>query len=465
MPPDLHAVSPKTSSSELASLDELRPWIQEATGAVVADWKQISGGNRCQSWLVRLSGREEGSSMVYLRYQPPRAPSVEPYTVWREAEIYRAIDATGVPAARLVAVHREHQAIITSALEGGAEFRRLSDESQKTSISLEFVQALAKLHSVPLASLPASDLTACSSIEDCVRQELNIWRSMYEEAGEADQLIELALSWLDSNLPQASEAPVMVHGDAGPGNFLFKDGHLTGLIDWELAHGGDPMEDLAWFAMRCVMEPVPDFSACIAEYETASGRKVDAARLLYFCVFVSTRVVIIRHRNVTGLPGNSIVSRALNRRLLVDALARAEGISLSLPPAMTSGPTERTDLYDGLIDDLKALSETESQEVSAFSKNAAKVLKYLREYDRYGAELDGRLAALFVPLPEGGASSSAAENLRALTDGIASGAQNLGDLLQTYAAICADEAQIAAPSSGRVATRGFPEFIRKLRPE
>ena len=427
--------------------------------------RQISGGNRCQSWLVRLSEPEGGSRMVYLRYQPPRAPSVEPYTVWREAEIYRAIDMTGVPAARLVAVHAEHQAIITSALEGGAEYRRLSDEAQKSAIALEFVQALATLHSVPLASLPASDLTACPSIEDCIRQELQIWRSMYEEAGGVDQLIELALSWLDSNLPQASEAPVMVHGDAGPGNFLFKDGRLTGLIDWELAHGGDPMEDLAWFAMRCVMEPVPDFSACIAAYEAASSRKVDAARLLYFCVFVSTRVVIIRHRNVTGLPGNSIVSRALNRRLLVDALARAEGISLGLPQPMTSGPTARTRLYDGLIDDLRALTDSNSHEVSALSKNAAKVLKYLREYDRYGAELEGRLAALLGPLIDGGAEASAEENLRRLTEAIASGAQNLGGLLQAFAAVCADEAQIAAPSSGRVATRGFPNFIRRLKPK
>jgi len=93
------------------------------------------------------------------------------------------------------------------------------------------------------------------------------------------------------------------------------------------------------------------------------------------------------------------------------------------------------------------------------------VLKYLREYDRYGAELEGRLAALLGPLIDGGAEASAEENLRRLTEAIASGAQNLGGLLQAFAAVCADEAQIAAPSSGRVATRGFPDFIRRLKPK
>ena len=56
-------------------------------------------------------------------------------------------------------------------------------------------------------------------------------------------------------------------------------------------------------------------------FELLPGR----ARILYHRVLVSARVVVIRHRNVTGEPGNAIVSRALNRRLLVQALADASG--------------------------------------------------------------------------------------------------------------------------------------------
>ena len=47
------------------------------------------------------------------------------------------------------------------------------------------------------------------------------------------------------DLPGAGE--VLVHGDFGPQNMLFgDDGRLTGVVDWEFAHLGEPIEDLAW---------------------------------------------------------------------------------------------------------------------------------------------------------------------------------------------------------------------------
>jgi prepilin-type processing-associated H-X9-DG protein len=88
---------------------------------------------------------------------------------------------------------------------------------------------------------------------------------MYEETGRRDALIDLAFAWLDKHPPTPPDAPLLVHGDAGPGNFLFADGHLTALLDWELAHPGDPTEDLAWFSMRSAMGPVPDFAERPAE--------------------------------------------------------------------------------------------------------------------------------------------------------------------------------------------------------
>ena len=161
---------------------------------------------------------------------------------------------------------------------------------------------------------------------------------------------------------------------------------MTALLDWELAHLGDPMEDIAWFSMRCVMEPVPDFAERITEYERLAGRAIDKPRVLYHRVLVSTRIVIIRHRNVTGEPGNSIVSRGLNRRLLIDALAAAMGVRSAAAGAGRAPATDRTELYDGVIDDLRAKMAERSDDavVIASAKNAAKVLKYLRDSDRLG---------------------------------------------------------------------------------
>jgi aminoglycoside phosphotransferase (APT) family kinase protein len=437
---------------------ELRAWVAAATGGAVAGWTRISGGNRCRSWAVDVDCGPGRLEPLYLRYQPPRPPSAEPYTVWREAEVYRALAQTAIRAPRLIAAHPDHPAILTERARGRADFRRLTDAAEKQAIALDFIDTLAALHATPLDATrfglgPGADMA------DAVAAEIAIWRAMYRETGRCDPLIELALGWLATHLPATDVPPAFVHGDAGPGNFLFEAGRMTALIDWELAHPGDPVEDLAWFSMRCVMEPVPDFAACLAAYARATGRPIDMARLHYHRVFVSARVVIIRHRNVTGEPGNSIVSRSLNRRLLVDALAAANGIALPPPVLVQGPPTPRTPLFDTVISDLRdsvASADNAPAAVSA-AKNAAKVLKYLREVDRIGPIIAATDAAAFADLRNIETSGDTDADLcRAVADT----RLPLDVALPFFADRVAREAQLAAPSSGGLATRTFPNFAK-----
>jgi aminoglycoside phosphotransferase (APT) family kinase protein len=444
------------AAEEAASTDELLAWVAQVTGGTVKRVEPITGGNRARSWAVDVRDGNAGHEELYLRYQPPRPPSAEPYTVKREALIYRAIAGAPVPAPRLIAVHPRHDAILTERVPGRADFRRITKEADKAVIAGEFMAALAALHRMDIRGrqLPGP---AQGSIADCVRAELATWRAMYQETGRSDPLIELALDWLEARVPEPPGRPALVHGDAGPGNFLFDDGHLTALLDWELAHLGDPMEDLAWFSMRCVMEPVPAFAARIREYEAAAGAPIDQARVRYHRVFVSARVVVIRHRNVTGEPGNSIVSRALNRRLLVEAIAEASGLPLPAVAKVEAPETQRSALYDGIVADLRdeIAAHAGDKRAVAAAKNAAKVLKYLREVDRLGAAIEARERAAMARLL--GRPVASPEEGRALAlEALRAGRLGLAEALGLFAESAAHDAQLAAGASGGLATRGFP---------
>ncbi|MGE0230518.1 MAG: phosphotransferase family protein [Flavobacteriaceae bacterium] len=452
------AVDASGRVASIASEAELRAWVEEVTRGRVTDWRLMTGGNRYSSWAVHLD-TPRGSADLYLRYQKPRPPSVEPYTVRREAEIYAALTPTDLKMPKLVGVHQVYDAILTELKPGRVEYRYIEDAGEKAAIAEEFIAEVARLHHLDLEQLRLSETRPGMTIRQYVERELDIWRAMYEESGRRDALIDFALLWLKQNMPDPGEKPVLVHGDAGPGNFLFDEGHLTALIDWELAHPGDPMEDLAWFSMRCVMEPVPDFAACLRLYEEKAGRPVDRRRLYYHRAMVSARVVIIRHRNVTGLSGNSIVSQGLNRRLLVAALAQANGIDLAPPAPVDAPETPRTDLYDEVLETLKsdvAGRTTDSGIVSA-TKNAAKVLKFLREADRLGRAVEeaerGDLEAL------AGVRAADVEQGRAiLVDRLADGSIPFADALAFFSRSVARQAQLAALASGSIANRQFPEF-------
>jgi aminoglycoside phosphotransferase (APT) family kinase protein len=438
-----------------ATRDELLGWVADVTGGTIMSADVISGGNRARSWAVDVARADGGRDALYLRYQPPRPRSAEPYTVWREARIYRAIAGTPVPAPRIVATHPHHQAILTERVPGRADYRRLDDPIEKAAIARDCMAALAALHALDAAGrdLPGA---ASASIATAVETELDVWRAMYAETGRRDPLIDLALDWLTQNLPKPAGRPVLVHGDAGPGNFLFDKGRLTALLDWELAHLGDPMEDLAWFSMRAVMEPVPDFPARLQDYERAAGVPVDLSRIRYHRAFVSTRVVIIRHRNITGEPGNSIVSRALNRRLLVEAIADASGLALASPTTVEAPETERSALYDGIIDALRDdIAPGTTGRALAAAKNAAKVLKYLREIDRLSPSLEARERAELGRVL-GQPVASIADGQRDVVAAYHDGRLGLAEVLAVFALGAAHETQLAAGASGGLATRGFP---------
>jgi Predicted aminoglycoside phosphotransferase len=178
---------------------------------------------------------------------------------------------------------------------------------------------------------------------------------------------------------------------------------VTALIDWELAHIGDPVEDLAWLSMRSVFAPVPDLAALVKRYETSSGLVVDRDRLLYHRVFVQWRVAVIRHLAIGdpdpgGDVGTGLISQAVNRRLLVEAMAQASGVPLSAPPPLDAGhdgPRDwlyeavlalvRNDIAPHLLDPVGA----------ARSRSVSRIVKYLRDQERLAPAAQAReLASL-----------------------------------------------------------------------
>ena len=74
-----------------------------------------------------------------------------------------------------------------------------------------------------------------------------------------------------------------MHGDFRHGNLIIGPDGVRAVLDWELAHTGDPMEDLGWICVNSwrfgeIDKPVGGFGTreeLFAGYE-AAGRRVDA---------------------------------------------------------------------------------------------------------------------------------------------------------------------------------------------
>jgi aminoglycoside phosphotransferase (APT) family kinase protein len=147
--------------------------------------------------------------------------------------------------------------------------------------------ALAAIHAVPVGRLPAMpELPAAG--------QLALLESLHRSVGQPVPTFELGLRWLHDNLP--SPVPLcLVHGDFRMGNFLLDEHGLVAVLDWELAHLGDPTEDIAWLCTRAWRFGGPGEVggfASRADFLTAYG-DVDPARVHFWAVLAALKWGVI----------------------------------------------------------------------------------------------------------------------------------------------------------------------------
>lgn len=111
-------------------------------------------------------------------------------------------------------------------------------------------ERLARQCGAALASIHAADTPTGRTLADSPAETvLDDYRRRYDAFRLPRPVFELAFRWLAERLPPRAD-PVLVHGDFRNGNLVVDEHGLVGVLDWELAHRGDPMEDLGWLTVN-----------------------------------------------------------------------------------------------------------------------------------------------------------------------------------------------------------------------
>jgi aminoglycoside phosphotransferase (APT) family kinase protein len=192
---------------------------------------------------------------------------------------------------------------IMERIDGETLARRLlrDDEYAKARevMPAQLAEILAKIHRIDPAKhkldflAPADDAAALAEVK---RYEEN-YRTL---ALEPHPAFELAFRWLFARVPKTPRK-TLVHGDYRIGNVIFGPEGVRSILDWELAHLGDPMEDVGWMCVRAWrfgndQKPVGGLSSredFFRAYEKASGSSVDPEAARFWEVFGNLRWGII----------------------------------------------------------------------------------------------------------------------------------------------------------------------------
>jgi aminoglycoside phosphotransferase (APT) family kinase protein len=251
--------------------------------------RRLSGGASRETWTFELAVPDGARHGLVLRRDPGS------HTGWSErATEYMLLEATaaaGVPVPRVRVLLGPDDDLghgfVMDRVDGETIPRRILRDDVYTDarplLAAQCGEIAARIHATDAATLP--DLPVQSAAFQIAQYRENL-----DGFGEPHPAFELGLRWLADNAPPEAAKPTLVHGDFRNGNLIVGPEGVRAVLDWELAHLGDPAEDLGWLCVKSwrfgvvdkLVGGFGDVPELLDAYESRSGRRVDEDTLRWW---------------------------------------------------------------------------------------------------------------------------------------------------------------------------------------
>lgn len=270
-----------------------RPWALEG-GA------HIPGGASRETW--RFQAHDGSTRQGLIVRIDPESSLIDT----DRATEYRAIAAAfhaGLPAPEPLYLEHDTRWLgrpfsITAEVPGCQASPDAMPAEHKARIGEQKWTWLGRLAALDPIALGVDDVMAMTTRETCAMEQMEYWAKVIaDDEIHPSPIAEAAVRWLRRNLPPPAQKLSLVHGDYRTGNFLYNPhGDIKAILDWEMAHIGDPLEDLAWS-----LDPLWSFhephlagrllphKEAVRLWEAASGLEVDPHAFRWWQVFAAVK--------------------------------------------------------------------------------------------------------------------------------------------------------------------------------
>jgi aminoglycoside phosphotransferase (APT) family kinase protein len=381
--------------------ERLVVWIEEVgSGEIVRIKPRAGGGAVREGAEVDIQTRDGQLRACFLAFarnlESTRGLGTNAH-YRREGSLLRALNSVPLRTPPLIAYSVEQRALLFDFVPGETLFSVIEDPDVRQEVAFDFIRELARLHAIDPVPLALEGFGPPQPTARIVRDRLDTLEKEHREGGPPDPLVVFALGWLRRNVPAYDGTPAIVHGDAGPANFLHQEGRVTALLDWELAHLGDPLEDFAWISIRSLFQPFVPLPSLFAEYERATGTRVDLDRVRFYRLYCLLGLIVGSHRTwvqqperiveMGGAVGTSMGYSMLHKRVLIEELALAMGAE---PPRFAPPEAKRSDAapyFEVALREIRdvIVPRSSDQVVVHRAKGLARLIKYLQSREERSA--------------------------------------------------------------------------------
>lgn len=366
----------------------LHTWVETVTGgSIIRADRHLAGASR-QAFSIDVRRGDDDLALFLLCDNLSGGGGSA-----RDGAVLQALASTAVPVPKVHAVHGELGALLLERVAGRSDFPAVDDEGEREPTARHLMELTATLHALNPGTLPIAHLGTPADPSTHAAEQLAKAEGVAQLIGDRlAPLFSFALGWLRRNVPTDVARSSLVHSDMGPGNFLAAGGRVTAVLDWEVAHWGDAMEDLAAIAVRDMATPVGHLPTRFAEYEAAGGGPVDLRRVEWYRVLVLARNSMLiglglQHDNAAIDRAQLTMFRSLLMRACALSLCDATGVPRPVEAPLAEAPiTDDMRLAAHAARDLRdtVLPAVQGSFAAARAAGAASVTAYLEHSMRVG---------------------------------------------------------------------------------
>jgi aminoglycoside phosphotransferase (APT) family kinase protein len=281
------------------------------------------------------------------------------YSLDREARLLKVLTRHGIPVPRVIAESSNPYAIILEFVDGIDDFTVIKEQRERDEYGRQFGEIMAKWHAIPVEEFEAIGFRLPKTGEEYLVQDLEVWeKGCFPHLKEPVPLVTFCCQWMRRNPPPPPPRPVLAQGDTGPGQFIFKDGRIQAVVDWELAFIGDPMNDLARMRTRDMWYPTGNLPKWLNYYSEYSGTPLDLERIRYYSVIAMMTTALALGPVVQALDPRDvhaewIAEEIWSKRATIECLAEVTKVPLEAPEIPRPEPGYISRLFDVLEENLR----------------------------------------------------------------------------------------------------------------
>jgi len=298
------------NNSQRLAIEKFVAKAASAQKALIVNMKILNGGAVQENWLTTLSiegGQWEGTMECVLRCDSETAGVNISHGRPEEFELLRTVFAAGVTVPEPLWLCDDSSLIgrkfflmrcIKGIASGHILVKDMTYAPDRVQLAERLGVELATIHAI---TRHTSRIDFLETYDDSPANHLIRQHRAYLDSHPQDHpVLEWAIRWLERHAPQ-TDLVTLIHGDFRTGNYMVDDQGLTGILDWEFAAWGDPLQDIGWFCAKCwrfgkvksEAGGIGSRADFINGYERQSGRKIDKSLVAYWEVMAHVRWAVI----------------------------------------------------------------------------------------------------------------------------------------------------------------------------